>query len=72
MSARSKIGFWEDNSQFTWMGSFEDLREGDHPEAIKIRNEFRDEFSDARSSGTGLIDQNEADAFAEFLSSYGI
>ncbi|WP_316219270.1 hypothetical protein [Bradyrhizobium sp. SZCCHNR2026] len=57
-------------SQFTWMGSFEELRSGDHPEAVAVRNNFygsQDEREDGSAiPGTRLTE------FVEFLSSYGV
>lgn len=53
-------------AQFTWIGSFEDLCEGDHPEAKKVRGSFRDDEDE------GSIRLDEVEDFAEFTASYGV
>jgi hypothetical protein len=58
------------SSQFSWLGSFKQLRESDHPEAEKIRGEFP---AENRTPGeTRPVDKNDARAFAEFLVGYGV
>ena len=58
------------SSQFSWLGSFTELREGDHPEAKNVRGEFREE--NEMPGGTGPIDRKDTEAFAEFLAAYGV
>ena len=57
-------------SQFTWMGSFEELKSGDHPEAVAVRNNFHSD-RDRLEDGSAITD-NELNEFTEFLSSYGL
>lgn len=57
-------------SQFTWMGSFEELRSGDHPEVIVVRNNFHSS-RDRLEDGSAIPD-DELTEFTEFLNSYGL
>ncbi len=57
-------------SQFTWMGSFEELRSGDQPEAVVVRNNFHSS-RDRLEDGSAIPD-DELTEFTEFLSSYGL
>ena len=58
------------SSQFTWIGSFEDLRANSHTEAQIVRNQFRSE-NDQPGDGAAIRD-DEMSQFAEFLSTYGV
>jgi hypothetical protein len=57
-------------SQFTWIGSFKDLRESEHPAAKQVRGEFRS--PQGESSGMRTIEDEDVADFAEFVGSYGI
>jgi hypothetical protein len=57
-------------SQFPWMGSFEELRSGDHPAAVAICKNFHS-ARDNPQDGSAIAD-NELNEFTEFLSSYGL
>jgi hypothetical protein len=57
-------------SQFTWIGSFKELCESEHPKAAEIRSEFRTEND--KPSDSSPIQLYEADSFVEFIASYGV
>lgn len=57
-------------SQFSWLGSFESLRESDHPEAKTIRDDFR--AHNETPEGSSPVNKLEAQAFSEFLLDYGV
>jgi hypothetical protein len=57
-------------SQIPWIGSFEELRAGSHPEARIVRNHFRSE-NDQPEDGAAIRDE-EIGNFAEFLTMYGV
>jgi hypothetical protein len=57
-------------SQLTWIGSFEELRSSNHPEAVVIRNNFHS-TRDRVEDGSAIPD-HELIGFTEFLSSYGL
>lgn len=57
-------------SQFTWIGSFKDLRESEHPAAKQIRREFRSQQDE--SSGIRPIEDEDVADFAGFVGSYGV
>jgi hypothetical protein len=57
-------------SQFIWMGSFRELCESDHPQAKKVRAEFRGHKGIAGDPGTTKSD--ELASFVEFIGRYGV
>lgn len=57
-------------SQFTWLGSFEELRTDSHTEAQIARNRFRRE-NDQPEDGAAVRD-DEMGQLAEFLTTYGL
>jgi hypothetical protein len=57
-------------SQFIWMGSFRELCESDHPQAKKVRAEFRGHKGIAGDPGT--IKSDELASFVEFIGRYGV
>ena len=57
-------------SQFTWMGSFGELKSGDHPEAVAVRNNFHS--SREKLDDGSAIPDKDVPEFTEFLNSYGL
>jgi hypothetical protein len=52
------------------MGSFEELRQSDHPMAQQVRREFR--LSQDEPSENRTIKEEDVGDFAEFIGSYGV
>jgi hypothetical protein len=57
-------------TQFTWIGSFEELKACGHPEAQLVRNHFHSE--NGRPEDGAAIRKDEVSEFTEFLSAYGV
>jgi hypothetical protein len=58
-------------SQFEWMGTFDDLRRGQHPYAIKVREGFRSEHSNS-TEPFDRIGDGELAEFKEFIGMWGM
>lgn len=56
-------------SQIQWMGTVDDLLQGDHPYALEVRQAFRDDDENEPSSGP--VGDSEREDFFEFLEEWG-